>query len=69
MHWTSAPNEQIIGVSLLDASWYALNEANGNFNRDSFILFVSERLPDSGMNEHVYGFSDSDKGRIEINLM
>jgi hypothetical protein len=45
-----------------------LNEANGNFNRDSLVLSVMEKLPDGSVKEHGYAFTDPDAERIAINL-
>ena len=68
MHWIAAPKEQNIGVSLRDVTWHVLNEANGNFNRNSLVLSVFERLPEGAIKEHGYAFTDSGAERIALNL-
>jgi hypothetical protein len=49
-------------------TWHVLNEANGNFNRDSLVLSVMEKLPDGSVKEHGYAFTDPGAERIAINL-
>jgi len=68
MHWISAPKGQSIGLSLRNVTWHVLNEANGNFNRNSLVLSVSERLSEGGTKEHGYAFADSGAERIVLNL-
>jgi hypothetical protein len=75
VHWfrsTAYPERGLaardIGLTLRAVTWHVLNEANGNFNRDSLVLSVMERLPDGSVKEHGYAFTDPDAERIAINL-
>jgi hypothetical protein len=45
-----------------------LNESNDNFNRDSLVLSVMEKLADGSIKEHGYAFTDPKADRIAINL-
>ena len=45
-----------------------LNEDNGNFNRDSLVVYIMERLADGTVKEHGYGFTEPDAERIGVNL-
>lgn len=69
-HWlkTRGDNPQQIGVALQSVSWHVLNENNGNFNRDSLVVYVMERLADGTVKEHGYGFTEPNAERIGINL-
>jgi len=42
--------------------------SNGNFKRDSLVLYLVERLPDGAVKEHGYAFTEPDAGRIGQNL-
>jgi hypothetical protein len=75
VHWfrsTAHPERGLaardIGLTLRAVTWHVLNEANGNFNRDSLVLSVMEKLPDGSVKEHGYAFTDPDAERIAINL-
>jgi hypothetical protein len=75
VHWfrsTAYPERGLaardIGLTLRAVTWHVLNEANGNFNRDSLVLSVMEKLPDGSVNEHGYAFTDPGADRIAINL-
>ena len=75
VHWfrsTAYPERGLaardIGLTLRAVTWHVLNEANGNFNRDSLVLSVMERLPDGSVKEHGYAFTDPGAERIAINL-
>lgn len=69
-HWfTTRDREQRqLGLRLLRVNWHVLNEANGNFNRNSLVLYVNERLADGGSKEHAYAFTAPDADRIGVNL-
>jgi hypothetical protein len=45
-----------------------LNEGDGAFNRNSLVLYVSERQADGGVREHGYAFTDPAADRIGLNL-
>jgi len=68
LHWFRASTGQDVGLSLRAVTWHVLNEANGNFNRDSMVLSVLERLADGSIKEHGYAFTDPKVDRIAINL-
>jgi hypothetical protein len=57
-----------IALNLRAVTWHLLNEANDNFNRNSLVLSVLERLPDGSIKEHGYAFTDPNAERIAINL-
>lgn len=69
-HWfktrESRPRE--LGISLQAVTWHVLNERNGNFNRNSLVLYVMERAADGAVTEHGYSFTEPDADRIGINL-
>lgn len=73
-HWfrtRPTPNEpevREIGLSLQAVTWHVLNERNGNFNRNSLVLYVLERLADGSIKEHGYAFTDPAAERIGNNL-
>ena len=57
-----------IGIMLQAVTWHVLNEANGNFNRNSLVLYTMEKLPDGSIKEHGYAFTDSTATRIGNNM-
>lgn len=73
-HWfrtratAAEPEVREIGLSLQVVTWHVLNERNGNFNRNSLVLYVMERLPDGAVKEHGYAFTDPQAERIGHNL-
>lgn len=67
-HWLQASTGQQIGLSLRAVTWHVLNEANDEFNRNSLVLSVSEKLADGSIKEHGYAFTDPKAERIAINL-
>ncbi len=69
-HWftTRDADQRQLGLRLLRVNWHVLNEANGNFNRNSLVLYVSERFADGSEKEHSYAFTDPDADRIGLNL-
>ncbi len=69
-HWfrTREAEAREIGISLQAVTWHVLNERNGNFNRNSLVLYVMERLADGSVKEHGYAFTDASATRIGANL-
>lgn len=73
-HWfrtratAAEPEAREIGLSLQAVTWHVLNERNGNFNRNSLVLYVMERLPDGTVKEYGYAFTDPQAERIGHNL-
>lgn len=69
-HWfrTREAEPREIGISLQAVTWHVLNEQNGNFNRNSLVLYVMERLADGSVKEHGYAFTDVSATRIGANL-
>ncbi|MFZ9993925.1 MAG: CpcT/CpeT family chromophore lyase [Steroidobacteraceae bacterium] len=57
-----------LGFSLRRVTWHVLNEANGNFNRNSLVLYVMEKMADGSLKDHGYVFTDPDAERIAVNL-
>jgi len=49
-------------------SWQVLNESNGNFNRDSLVLYAMEKLEDGSVKEHGYAFTAANADRIGMNM-
>ena len=62
------PEGREIGLQLQAVTWHVLNEKDGNFNRDSLVLYAFERLPDGSIREHGYAFTDPAADRIGNNL-
>jgi hypothetical protein len=69
-HWfTSRDAERRrLGIRLLAVNWHVLNEGNGDFNRNSLVLYVSEQLGDGTVKEHGYAFTAPEADRIGLNL-
>lgn len=73
-HWfrtrptPTEPEVREIGLSLQSVTWHVLNEKNGNFNRNSLVLYALERLSDGSIKEHGYAFTDPAAERIGHNL-
>ena len=69
-HWLTTRGEQPrqLGIALQAVTWHLLNENNGNFNRDSLVVYVMERLDDGTVAEHGYGFTEPEAERIGVNL-
>ena len=69
-HWftTREDEPRRIGLSLMAVTWQVLNEDNGNFNRDSLVIYVSEELEGRERKEHGYAFTAPDAERIGVNL-
>ncbi|MEJ2534854.1 MAG: CpcT/CpeT family chromophore lyase [Gammaproteobacteria bacterium] len=69
-HWfhTREETPRHLGIALQSVTWQVLNEDNGRFNRDSLVVYVSERLPDGSSKEHGYAFTEPEAERIGVNL-
>lgn len=67
-HWFHASTGQEIGINLRAVTWHVLNESSDDFNRNSLVLSISERLPGGGIKEHGYAFTEPHAERIAINL-
>jgi hypothetical protein len=65
---TDEPAAREVSLRLESVTWHVLNEANGNFNRDSLVLHAHERMPDGTMRNGSYAFTDPTATRIGINL-
>jgi hypothetical protein len=70
MHWfTSRDDEKRkIGLMLQAVTWQVLNEDNGNFNRNSLVIYAMEELEDGSIKEHGYAFTAPDAERIGMNM-
>lgn len=69
-HWftTRDAEPRTIGLVLQSVTWQVLNENNGNFNRNSLVVYALERLEDGSTREHGYAFTEPDAERIGVNL-
>ena len=70
MHWftTRDADAREVGLSLQAVTWHVLNENNGNFNRNSLVIYVVEKLADGSVKEHGYAFTEPSAERIGVNL-
>ena len=75
MHWiksTAHPERGLasreIGINLRAVTWHVLNEADDQFNRDSLVFSVLEKLPDGSIKEHGYAFTEPTAERIAVNM-
>lgn len=57
-----------LGITLRRVTWHVNNEAGGNFNRDSLVLYVLERMADGRVESHTYSFTQPDAERIGMNM-
>lgn len=69
-HWFTTRDEEKreIGLTLQAITWHVLNENNGNFNRNSLVLYASERMKDGSTKSHPYTFTEPSAKRIGYNL-
>lgn len=69
-HWftTRGEEKREIGLTLQAITWHILNENNGNFNRNSLVLYASEKMPDGSVKSHPYTFTEPSAKRIGYNL-
>jgi len=72
-HWfrTDGNNGQgarELGIALQAVTWHVLNETSGNFNRNSLVVYVMEKLADGRIKDHGYAFTEPDAERIGVNL-
>ena len=68
--WFETRDEEArnIGITLRRVTWHVNNEVGGNFNRDSLVLYVLERMPDGKVESHTYTFTQPDAERIGMNM-
>lgn len=64
--WFESKEGRELGISLLLVDW-PINNYEGIFTRDSFVIYVSEKV-DGKRKEHGYAFTVPDADRIGINL-
>jgi hypothetical protein len=69
-HWftTQETPPREIGIRLQAVTWHLLNEKNGNFNRNSLVLYVMERRADGSVQEYGYAFTEPAADRVGLNL-
>jgi len=65
---TRDDDKRELGIILQSITWHVLNEDNGNFNRDSLVLYTIEKLPDGSVKEHGYAFTEPSATRIGNNM-
>lgn len=70
VHWftTRDTEQRSIGIALQSITWHVLNEDNGNFNRDSLVLYTMEKMPDGNVKDHGYAFTEPQATRIGNNM-
>ncbi len=70
IHWfvTRGEEKRNIGFTLQSVTWHVLNENNGNFNRNSLVLYTTEKLEDGSIKEHGYAFTNPSSTRIGNNM-
>ena len=70
LHWfeTNEDEPRTIGLTLRRVTWHVLNEDNGNFNRNSLVLYVLEKLDDGAIKSHSYTFTEPDADRLGMNM-
>ena len=64
--WFETKDGRELGISLLLVDW-PINNYEGVFTRDSFVVYVSEKI-DGERKEHGYAFTVPEADRIGINL-
>jgi len=64
--WFTSQEGRRLGISLLNVDW-PINNYEGVFTRDSFVIYVSEQT-DAGRTELGYAFTVPQADRIGINL-
>ncbi len=64
--WFTSREGRRLGISLLLVDW-PINNYEGVFTRDSFVIYVSEETGE-GQKEHGYAFTVPEADRIGINL-
>ena len=64
--WFTSKEGRELGISLFLVDW-PINNYEGVFTRDSFVLYVSEKI-DGERKEHGYAFTVHDADRIGLNL-
>ena len=64
--WFTSKEGRELGISLLLVDW-PINNYEGVFTRDSFVIYVSEKV-DGERKEHGYAFTVPEADRIGINL-
>lgn len=69
-HWftTREPQPREIGIELRSVTWQLLNEKNGEFNRDSLVLYVLQKNATGGVDSVGYAFTEPGATRIGHNL-
>lgn len=65
---TKLNERRTIGVMLQAVTWHVNNEKDGDFNRDSLVIAVMEKMPDGTVKEHGYAFGEKEAIRIGVNL-
>ena len=70
LHWfeTRKGEKQTLGIMLQSVTWHVNNEKDGNFNRNSLVLYAMEKMPDGSVKEHGYAFGAPSAERLGMNL-
>jgi len=69
-HWftTRDEDQREIGIVLQSVTWHVLNEKNGNFNRNSLVIYALEKMEDGSVKDHGYAFTEPGATRIGNNM-
>jgi len=65
---TREPQPRELGIELRSVTWQLLNEKNGEFNRNSLVLYVLEKSPQGVVQNLGYAFTEPGAERIGHNL-
>lgn len=70
LHWFQTRDEEprTLGLTLRRVTWHVNNESNGNFNRDSLVIYALEKMPDGSVKSHSYAFTEPTAERIGMNM-
>lgn len=70
LEWFTTKDDKprTLGLTLRRVTWHVNNEDNGNFNRDSLVIYALEKLADGSIKSHSYAFTEPDAERIGINM-
>lgn len=70
LHWFQTRDEEprTLGLTLRRVTWHVNNESNGNFNRDSLVIYALEKMADGTVESHSYSFTEPTAERIGMNM-
>ncbi|MDH3619920.1 MAG: CpcT/CpeT family chromophore lyase [Gammaproteobacteria bacterium] len=70
IHWFETRDEEprTLGLTLRRVTWHVNNESNGNFNRDSLVIYALEKMADGSVKSHSYSFTEPTAERLGMNM-